>query len=144
MDIVTTAWNAHRRGMNEATVLLVTLFEDERAFYGTCLAAEGFDVLIPDGPEHALALAADAAPHVVVTRILQPGQPMDGLELLRRLKQDPRCGHVPVVIITSLMQPELRAEAAAAGCDGYLLLPTAPDALAAEIRRVLPATRSLA
>jgi CheY-like chemotaxis protein len=80
----------------------------------------------------------------VVTRI-QPGQPMNGLDLLRRLKQDPVSAHLPVIIITSLMQPEFRVEAEAAGCDGYLLLPTVPDTLIAEIRRVLStATRSIA
>lgn len=131
-------------GMVEATVLLVTAVEDERAFYSTCLRAQGFEVLLADGPEHALRLAVDAAPHVVVTRI-QPGQPMNGLDLLRRLKQDPVSAHLPVIIITSLMQPEFRVEAEAAGCDGYLLLPTVPDTLIAEIRRVLsPATRSIA
>ncbi len=131
--------------MGEATVLLVTLFEDERAFYSTCLGAEGFEVVLADGPEHALTLAIEAAPHVVVTRILQPGRTMNGLDLLRRLKQSPASAHLPVIIITSLMQPEFRVEAEAAGCDGYLLLPTVPDTLIAEIRRVLsPATRSIA
>ena len=123
--------------MPEATVLLVTLFEDERAIYSNCLRAEGFDVVLADGPEHALRLAANA--HVIVTRILQPGQPMNGIELLRRLKRDPTSSHVPVIVITSLMQPEFRVAAMAAGCDGYLLLPVVPDVLLAEIRRVLSA-----
>jgi DNA-binding NarL/FixJ family response regulator len=42
-----------------------------------------------------------------------------------------------VIVITSLMQAEFRAEATAAGCDGYLLPPVTPDALLSEIRRVL-------
>jgi len=129
--------------MVEATVLLVTLFDDERAIYSRYLRAQGFDVVIADGPEHALRLAPAA--HVVVTRILQPGKSMNGLELLRRLKRNPACSHIPVIIITSLMQPEYRAEALAAGCDGYLLLPVIPDRLVAEIRRVLAtATRTVA
>jgi len=130
----------------EATVLLVTLFTDERAIYSTCLRSQGFEVLAADGPEHALALATEVLPDVVVTRILQPGQSMNGLELLRRLKQHPASAHIPVVVITSLMQPEFRAEATESGCDGYLLLPTVPDALIAEIRRVVSGatTRSIA
>jgi len=129
----------------EATVLLVTLFDDERAIYSTYLRSCGFEVLTPDSPAHALAIAVEALPDVVVTRILQPGQSMNGLELLRRLKQHPLCSHIPVIIITSLMQPELRVEARESGSDGYLLLPTMPDALVAEIRRVVArATRSIA
>jgi CheY-like chemotaxis protein len=129
--------------MAEATVLLVTLFDDERAIYSTYLRAAGYEVTIADGPEDALRLAATA--HVIVTRILQPGQSMDGLELLRRVKRDPTSSHVPVIVITSLMQPEFRAQAIADGCDGYLLLPVIPDVLLAEIRRVLSlATRTVA
>ena len=121
--------------MPAATILLVTLFEDERAIYSNCLRADGYDVVLADGPDHALHLATSAS--IVVTRILQPGQSMNGIELLQRLKQDPTSSHVPVIVITSLMQPEFRAEAMAAGCDGYLLLPVLPDVLLAEIRRVL-------
>ena len=121
-------------------VLLVTLFDDERAIYSNCLRSQGYGVLIADGPQHALRLAANALPDVVVTRILQPGQSMNGLELLRHLKRDPLTGQVPVIVITSLMQPRFRAEAMAAGCDGYLLLPVLPDSLVEEIRRVLAAT----
>jgi CheY-like chemotaxis protein len=121
--------------MAPTTVLLVTLFDDERAIYSHCLRAEGYDVVLADGPEHARELAHTA--DVVVTRILQPGQSMNGIELLRRVKQDPTSNRIPVIVITSLMQPEIRAEAIAAGCDGYLLLPVVPDVLLAEIRRVL-------
>ena len=125
-------------------VLLVTLFDDERAIYSNCLRSQGHGVLIADGPEHALRLAVNASPDVVVTRILQPGHSMNGLELLRRLKRDPLTGDLPVIVITSLMQPEFRAEAMAAGCDGYLLLPVLPDTLIEEIRRVLSAARTVA
>ena len=131
--------------MGEPTVLLVTPFDDERAIYADSLRAEGFDVLLADGPDHALVLAATAAPHVVVTRIFQTGQSTHGLHLVRQLKTGSASGHMPVVVVTSLMQPELRADAEAAGCDAYLLLPIFPDALIAEIRRVLTgATRSVA
>jgi two-component system cell cycle response regulator len=121
--------------MAVARVLLVTLFDDERAIYSNCLGAGGYDVVLADGPEHALELASTA--NIVVTRIIQPGQSMNGIEFLRRLKRDPTSSHVPVIVITSLMQPEFRAKATAAGCDGYLLLPVIPDVLLSEIRRVL-------
>lgn len=121
--------------MAAPTVLLVTLFDDERAIYSAAFRAAGYDVVLADGPVHALQLAPAA--DVVVTRILQPGQTMNGLELLRRLKHDPTFSHVPVIVITSLMQVEFRTEAMAAGCDSYLLLPVMPDVLVEEIRRVL-------
>ena len=119
------------------TVLLVTGFPDERTIYSEVLRAHGFDVRIADGPHDALKRAIQHPPDVVVTRILQPGHTINGVELLRRLKQHETTAHVPVVIITSLIEAEYRAAAIQAGCDAYLLLPVLPDKLALEIHRVL-------
>lgn len=130
--------------MAEGRILLVTLFDDERAIYGKCLLSQGYEVLIADGPEHGLRLTAEALPDVIVTRILQPGQAIDGIEMLRRLKQDPASSRIPVIVITSMMQPEFRGDAMAAGCDGYLLLPVLPNRLIVEIRRVLSTSRTMA
>lgn len=123
--------------MTERTLLLVTQFPDERAIYGEALRAHGFDVRVADGPEDAFVSAMREPPDVVVTRVPQAYQNGPGIDLLRRLKQDDATKSVPVVVLTSLMQPELRTAAVNAGCDGYLLIPALPDALVNEIRRVL-------
>jgi CheY-like chemotaxis protein len=123
---------------HHAMVLLVTHVPDERTIYGEFLRAWGFDVHVVDGPEEAFATAVRTSPHVVVTRIPQPGHFTNGLDLLRRLKQHDSTKSIAVLVITSLMQPEYREQAADAGCDAYLLLPVTPDTLMAEIFRVLP------
>lgn len=48
-----------------------------------------------------------------------------GQEILRRMKQSPRCGHVPVVILTSSDSPADRAETARLGATAYFRKP--PD-----------------
>jgi DNA-binding response OmpR family regulator len=118
-------------------LLLVTQFPDERAIYGDALRAEGFDVRIADGPDDALVSALREPPDMVVTRVPQPGSRVPHSDLLRRLKGESRTRAVPVVIITSLGQPEHRASAVVAGCDGYLLIPALPDTLVEEVRRIL-------
>jgi DNA-binding response OmpR family regulator len=123
--------------MTEARLLLVTHYPDERAIYGDTLRAEGFDVRVADGPEDAFVLALEVRPDVVVTRVPQVGTREPASELLRRLKQEDQTRSVPVVIITSLMQPEHRADAVGAGCAAYLLIPALPDTLVTEVRRIL-------
>jgi two-component system, cell cycle response regulator DivK len=118
-------------------LLLVTHYQDERAIYGEALRAEGFDVRIATGPEDAFASALQERPDVVVTRVPQAGKLGPGSELLRRLREDDQTRSVPVVILTSLMQPEHRDQAVDAGCDGYLLIPALPDTLVREVRRIL-------
>jgi two-component system cell cycle response regulator DivK len=118
------------------TVLLVTPFADERTIYSGCLRAQGFDVRIAEGPDDAFPAAADSPPDVVIAR-LRPGQAIAAVDAFHHLHPPHRGGPMPVVIITSSIQPELRVEALAAGYAGYLLLPALPDALIAEVRRVL-------
>jgi DNA-binding response OmpR family regulator len=118
-------------------LLLVTQYQDERAIYGEALRAEGFDVRIASGPDDAFMSAVRERPDLVVTRVPQVGNPGPDSDLLRRLKEDQQTRSVPVVILTSLMQPEHRVTARSAGCDGYLLIPALPDTLVREVRRIL-------
>jgi CheY-like chemotaxis protein len=125
-----------------AVVMLVDSIVDEMEMYAEALLADGFRVTPCEEPSRALAEAIADPPDVVVTRIMHAGASIDGLELTRRLKNHPRTRLVPVVIITSRIEPELRAAAAATGCDEFLLIPCLPEALIAVIKRVLSAASS--
>jgi CheY-like chemotaxis protein len=76
--------------------------------------------------EDALALATTTfgRPDVVLTEITLPY--MSGVELLKRLKQDPRTAGIPVLVCTSLQDPAHRQACEQAGCSGYLVQPV-PD-----------------
>ena len=119
------------------TVLLVTYHDDERQLYGDALEQAGFSVNRLSDPHEALRLATSQPPVAIVTRILQPGYSMDGIELTRAIKSNPPTASVPVIVITSLLQPEHRVAAFAAGCDEYLLLPVLPDDLVSVVKRVV-------
>lgn len=115
----------------------MTQYPDERAIYGEALRAHGFSVHMEADPDQAFVYAKNSRPDVVITRIPHPGP----VGLLQRLKRDAATRSMPVVVLTSLMQPQDRTAAMLAGCDGYLLLPTLPETLIKEIRRVLAARR---
>ena len=120
-----------------ARLLLVTQYPDERAIYGEALRAEGYDVRIATGPDDGFVSALQERPDLVVTRVPQAGNVGPDSDLLRRLREEDQTRSVPVVILTSLMQPEHRDDAVGAGCDGYLLIPALPDTLVREVRRIL-------
>ena len=125
-----------------SVVMIVDSIVDEMAMYAEALLADGFRVTPCEEPARALAEAIADPPHVVVTRIIHAGASIDDLELTRRLKNHPRTRLVPVVIMTSRVEPELRAAAAATGCDAFLLVPCLPEHLIAVIKRVLPTAPS--
>jgi CheY-like chemotaxis protein len=79
-------------------------------------------------------MAADP-PALVVLDIGLPG--MDGWELLRRMRLDPQCSHLPVLVLTAHAQEEYRLEADRRGADAFMTKPFEPDDLRAAVGRLL-------
>src|SRR5204862_5620766 len=74
-------------------------------------------------------------PDIVLMDLALPR--MDGWEATRRLKADPRTRHIPVVALTGHALAGHAEGARDAGCDAFVTKPCLPDALVAEIRRLL-------
>lgn len=83
------------------------------------LEIAGFTVLAAADGEEAWQLLGTTGAQVVVTDVQMPR--LDGFELTRRIKADPRLRSTPVVLVTSLDAPEDRALGLEAGADGYLV-----------------------
>jgi CheY-like chemotaxis protein/anti-sigma regulatory factor (Ser/Thr protein kinase) len=93
-------------------------------------------LLAEDGPS-GLQLARTQAPDLVLLDIRLPG--MDGYEILRHLRADPRLGGLPCLAVSAGAMPDDIAQAAAAGFDGYLTKPLDLGLLLNEIdRRLAP------
>jgi CheY-like chemotaxis protein len=79
-----------------------------------------------DGPS-ALEAAAAELPDVMLVDVGMPG--MDGYEVARRIRLDPRLGRVGLVALTGYGSEEHRRRAAEAGFDHHLVKPVEPDSL---------------
>lgn len=96
------------------------------------LSAEYFEVLsATDGPS-ALEAAASKAPDLILLDVMMPG--MDGFEVVRRLKEDPKTRHIPVVMLTALSETADRVRGLDAGADDFLSKPVNDVALFARVR----------
>ena len=103
------------------------------------LRAEYFEVaLAASGPE-ALALSSAWAPDVVLLDVMMPG--MDGYEVCRRLKSQPATAHIPVVMVTALVEQSERVRGLEAGADDFLSKPVEPDRLFSTLLRWLRRSR---
>ncbi|WP_043363726.1 PleD family two-component system response regulator [Belnapia sp. F-4-1] len=99
------------------------------------LLNEYYDVaLAASGPE-ALATAARWSPDVILLDVMMPG--MDGYEVCRRLKENGVTAHMPVVMITALIDPVERVRGLEAGADDFLSKPVDDATLFARLRALL-------
>src|SRR3954465_461562 len=99
------------------------------------LEHQGYDVRTANCAEEALLVLESFRPRLVLADIQMPG--VDGLEMTRRIKQDPRNGDMLVVALTALAREGDEEKAIAAGCDGYITKPIDTLTLAARIRAYL-------
>jgi two-component system cell cycle response regulator DivK len=120
-------------------VLLVEDDQDGRRMYAEWLTEAGFLVDQAHNGLQALERARESQPNVVVTDLKIPG--IDGFELTRRLKRDPRTSHIPVLAVTGYAafasDPD---RAQRAGCAAVLQKPCSPEDLEAAIRSVIEGT----
>lgn len=101
------------------------------------LLADGHAVIRAEDAEMALRLLERQMPDLVLTDIALPR--MDGLQLTRRLKGDPRYRHLPVIALTASAMKGDEARVLEAGCDAYIAKPIDTRTLSAQIVRLMGA-----
>jgi diguanylate cyclase (GGDEF)-like protein len=99
------------------------------------LKAAGYDVRVASDGEQALATAQERPPRLVLADVMMPN--MDGFELTRRLRQDPRTATVSVIMLTARGLSADKLEGFAIGADDYIVKPFDTPELLARIRGVL-------
>lgn len=80
----------------------------------------------------ALELARRAPPDLILLDVMMPE--MDGHEVCRRLKADPATGHVPVIFLTAMQDPQDEAMSFEAGGADFIPKPIRPPVLHARVR----------
>lgn len=101
------------------TILIVEDDTELREALKTALTYEKFNVLTADNGETGLGMALDKHPDLILLDVIMPR--MDGLETLKRLREDIWGKKAPVIIMTVLDDLEKIAEVVSAGGDEYVI-----------------------
>ena len=112
---------------DSATVRQVLQMTLEGAGYEVLQAVDGVD---------ALKKLANETVDMLVTDLNMPN--MDGITLIREVRQDPANRFMPIVMLTTESQPEKKQEGKSAGASGWIVKPFKPEQLLAVVRMVCP------
>lgn len=121
---------------NEATVILVVDDSPETlAMLNEALVSEGFSVLVALSGAQALSICNRIVPDLVLMDAVMSG--MDGFESHRKLRENNRMAHVPVIFMTGLDSGEVATASLESGAVDYVQKPIRISELCARIRRHL-------
>lgn len=101
-------------------ILIVDDSITTRTLEKNILEATGYTVQVAiDGQEALDVIAAEGPPDLIISDIVMPR--VDGFELTRQIKGNPRTAHLPVILVTSLGSAEDKARGIEAGADAYIV-----------------------
>ena len=121
--------------MAKANILVIEDEEDILELVRYNLAKEGYEVICATTGEEGLGVAKSKLPTLVVLDLMLPG--VDGLEVCRLLKTDPKTRHIPIVILTARSEEADIVAGLELGADDYITKPFSPRVLVARVRTVL-------
>ncbi len=99
------------------------------------LRDNGYDVSVARNGALGLEMAGKITPTVIITDVMMPE--MDGYEMCRRIKDDPKLKDIPVIILTSLSDPGDVIKGLQSGADNFLTKPYEDDHLLRRLQHVL-------
>jgi signal transduction histidine kinase len=119
-------------------ILLADDNADMRDYVGRLLREHWTVEAVADG-KAALEAARRHVPDLVLADVMMPG--LDGFELLRALRADPRTSTVPVILLSARAGEEARVEGLQAGADDYVVKPFMARELIARLHTHLTLAR---
>jgi len=121
--------------MSPEMILVVEDEPDIREVIEYNLKREGYRVRTCANGEEGLEQARTTAPDIVLLDLMLPG--LDGIEVCRRLKQDPLTRGIPVIMVSAKGEEADVVLGLGLGADDYVTKPFSPKELSARVRAVL-------
>jgi two-component system alkaline phosphatase synthesis response regulator PhoP len=121
--------------MTKPTILVVDDEEDIRELVSLNLQREGYEIVAVETGEQALAEARGRGPALIVLDLMLPG--IDGLEVCKKLKADPKTQPIPIVMLTAKGEESDIVTGLELGADDYITKPFSGKVLVARVRRIL-------
>ena len=126
--------------MDSKIMLIVEDNPDVRTFISTHFASN-FKIVQAKNGEEGWKLALQIIPDIIISDILMPLS--DGYELCKRIKNDERTSHIPILLLTALHSRENEIKGLSTGADDYITKPFDLSVLQAKVENMLSIRESL-
>ncbi|MBU1952549.1 response regulator [Patescibacteria group bacterium] len=93
--------------------------QDQIQLYGTKFRLEGYDFIFGNDGNDGLKLAKEQNPDIVLLDIMLYEE--DGIEVLKKIKQDQKTKNIPVIIFSNLDKKEIVDKAFTLGAVDYII-----------------------
>lgn len=97
--------------------------------------SKDYQVRVAENGREALGLVRRLCPDIVLTDVMMPE--MSGTELCDALKSDPSTSHIPIVLVTSKAEHEMKVRGLELGADDYVTKPFHPRELLARVQALV-------
>lgn len=124
-----------KKDLFDKTPRTVLVIDDERGFcdvVSVILESQGYEVQQAYEANDAFGLLTETVPDLILTDLMMPE--VDGLSLIRRLRETPSWAQIPVVMISAHSEPEIQESAREAGASGFIAKPFSATELRTTVR----------
>ncbi|MBT3911704.1 MAG: response regulator transcription factor [Verrucomicrobia bacterium] len=125
-------------GKNDIRILVVDDEPDVLELVVYHLEKEAYRVDVADTGDKALKMARENLPSLLVLDLMLPG--INGLEICRLLKRDPKMRDIPILMLTARAAEEDRIKGLELGAHDYVTKPFSPRELVLRIKNLLRLT----
>ncbi len=116
----------------------ILIIEDEaaiREMVDMALSAAGYQVFGAESGEEGFSVLNEHVPDLILLDWMLPG--MSGIDFARRIRKDPLCGQIPIIMLTARGEEEDKVRGLDSGVDDFITKPFSPRELASRIKAVL-------
>ncbi len=116
-------------------VVVVDDCKTTRKLLGHYLISRGYEVVFAENGLDALEKIGIDSVDLILTDLNMPY--MDGIELVKTLRADPKWTNIPILMVTTEKDDAEKEKAFKAGTNGYVVKPVTGDVIAENIKAIL-------
>ncbi|MCG6880654.1 MAG: response regulator [Deltaproteobacteria bacterium] len=123
--------------MDQLDIMIVEDSPTQAAQFKYILNAQGYSVVVAVNGREGITAARELQPSLIISDIVMPE--LDGCEMIDALKQEPLLRGIPIMLVSSLSNPEVVVRAINAGADYYMIKPYDETFFLSSVKAILEA-----